>query len=125
MIAHVHTFGLSGIRGFSVDAEVNISKGLPDFNIIGMGNTAVKEAAGRIRAALENTAYEMPLGRITVNLAPAGIRKEGTGCDLAIAVGILRCGRYIESSSMDQFGFIGELSLDGMIRPVRGVLSMV
>ena len=92
MVAHVRTFGLSGITGFSVDAEINIAKGLPDFDIIGMGNMAVREAAGRIRAALENSGYPFPLGRVTVNLAPAGIRKEGACYDLAIAVGILLCG---------------------------------
>lgn len=92
MVTHVRTFGLSGITGFSVDAEINIAKGLPDFDIIGMGNMAVREAAGRIRAALENSGYPFPLGRVTVNLAPAGIRKEGACYDLAIAVGILLCG---------------------------------
>ncbi|MFR1519169.1 MAG: YifB family Mg chelatase-like AAA ATPase [Clostridia bacterium] len=124
MIAHVNTFGLSGIDGFFVDAEIDISKGLPDFNIIGMGNLAVREAADRIRAALGNTGFALPLGKVTVNLAPAGVRKEGTCYDLAIAVGILKCGGYIDAS-FDNFGFIGELSLDGFLRPVRGVLSMI
>lgn len=84
MVTHVRTFGLSGITGFSVDAEINIAKGLPDFDIIGMGNMAVREAAGRIRAALENSGYPFPLGRVTVNLAPAGIRKEGACYDLQL-----------------------------------------
>ena len=124
MVAHVRTFGLSGITGFSVDAEINIAKGLPDFDIIGMGNMAVREAAGRIRAALENSGYPFPLGRVTVNLAPAGIRKEGACYDLAIAVGILLCGSYAGVRT-DAFAFIGELSLDGFLRPVRGVLPMM
>lgn len=124
MTAHVKTFGLSGIKGFMVDAEINISRGLPFLDIIGMGNTAVRESAGRIRAAIENTGYEMPLGRITVNLAPAGVRKEGAFYDLAIAIGILKCAGC-DMPVSDKYGFIGELSLDGYLRPVRGVLSMV
>ena len=91
MIVHVNTFGLSGIKGFYVNAEVNLSKGLPYFDIIGMGNTAVKESAGRIKPALENSGYNFPLGKITVNLAPASIKKEGSYFDLAIAIGILKC----------------------------------
>lgn len=124
MTAHVNTFGLRGIKGFLVDAEINISRGLPFLDIIGMGNTAVRESAGRIRAAIENMGYEMPLGRITVNLAPAGVRKEGACYDLAIAIGILKCSGCAIPHS-DKYGFIGELSLDGCLRPVRGVLSMV
>ena len=124
MVTHVRTFGLSGITGFSVDAEINIAKGLPDFDIIGMGNMAVREAAGRIRAALVNSGYPFPLGRVTVNLAPAGIRKEGACYDLAIAVGILLCGSCAGVRT-DAFAFVGELSLDGFLRPVRGVLPMM
>ena len=124
MVAHVNTFGLSGINGFFVDAEINLSKGLPVLDIIGMGNLAVREAADRIRAAIENMEFPFPLGRITVNLAPAGIRKEGTCYDLAIAVGILKCVGSVKGRT-ETFGFIGELSLDGFLRPVPGVLSMV
>ena len=112
MVAHVRTFGLSGITGFSVDAEINIAKGLPDFDIIGMGNMAVREAAGRIRAALENSGYPFPLGRVTVNLAPAGIRKEGACYDLAIAVGILLCGSY------------AGVRTDAFIRPNEGACKV-
>ncbi len=124
MTAHINTFGLRGVNGFLVDAEINISKGLPYLDIIGMGNTAVRESAGRIRAAIENMGYDMPLGRITVNLAPAGVRKEGACYDLAIAMGILKCAGC-DMPHSGRFGFIGELSLDGFLRPVRGVLSMV
>ena len=124
MIVHVNTFGLSGIKGFFVNAEVNLSKGLPYFDIIGMGNTAVKESADRIKPAIENSGFSFPLGRITVNLAPASIKKEGAQFDLAIAVGILKCIGAI-SNSINDFTFIGELSLDGHIRPVKGILPMI
>ena len=124
MIAHVNTFGLSGIHGFFVDAEINVSPGLPEFGIIGMGNLAVREAAGRIRAALTNMNYKMPLGRVTVNLAPAGVRKEGTYYDLAIAIGVLKCIGAVPKPT-EAFGFIGELSLDGFLRPVCGILPLV
>ena len=90
-MVHVNTFGLCGIDGYFVDAEINVTKGLPYFDIIGMGNIAVKEAAGRIKPAIENLGYDFPLGRITVNLAPASVKKEGAHFDLAIAMGILKC----------------------------------
>lgn len=124
MIVHVNTFGLSGIKGFFVDAEINLAKGLPYFDIIGMGNIAVKEAADRIKPAIENIGYKFPLGRITVNLAPASIRKEGAHFDLAIAVGILKCAGYIKSK-IEKYAFIGELSLDGVLRPVKGIMPMI
>lgn len=124
MIVHVNTFGLSGIKGFYVDAEINLSKGLPYFDIIGMGNIAVKEAAGRIKPAMENIGYNFPLGRITVNLAPASVRKEGAHFDLAIAVGILKCTGFIEGD-LRKFALFGELSLDGFVRPVKGILPMI
>ena len=124
MIVHVNTFGLSGIKGFYVDAEINLSKGLPYFDIIGMGNIAVKEAAGRIKPAIENMGYNFPLGRITVNLAPASVRKEGAHFDLAITVGILKCTGFIEGD-IRKFALIGELSLDGFLRPVKGILPMI
>lgn len=124
MIVHVNTFGLIGIKGFYVNAEVNLTKGLPYFDIIGMGNKAVKESADRIKPALENSGFVFPLGRITVNLAPASIKKEGSYFDLAIAIGVLKCTGIVTESIKD-ISFIGELSLDGHIRPVKGILPMI
>ena len=124
MIVHVNTFGLCGINGYFVDAEINLTKGLPYFDIIGMGNIAVKEAAGRIKPAIENLGYDFPLGRITVNLAPASVKKEGAHFDLAIAMGILKCAG-IAKGEIDKFAFIGEMSLDGFLRPVKGILPMI
>ncbi len=124
MIVHVNTFGLFGVSGLYVDAEVNISKGISGFEIIGMGNIAVKEASGRIKAAMENIGYKFPVGKITVNLAPASIRKEGSSFDLAIAIGILKSTGII-NRIISKYAFIGELSMDGYVRPIRGVLPMV
>lgn len=124
MIVHVNTFGLCGVKGYFVDAEINLTKGLPYFDIIGMGNIAVKEAAGRIKPAIENLGYNFPLGRITVNLAPASVKKEGAHFDLAIAMGILKCAG-IAKGSIDKFAFIGEISLDGYLRPVKGIMPMI
>lgn len=124
MIVHVNTFGLFGIKGLYVDAEINVSKGIFNFEIIGMGNIAVKEAAGRIKPAIENMGYSFPNGRITVNLAPASIRKEGANFDLAIAIGLLKSTGVI-NNRISNFAFIGELSLDGYIRAVKGVLPMI
>ena len=123
-MVHVNTFGLCGINGYFVDAEINITKGLPYFDIIGMGNIAVKEAAGRIKPAIENLGYDFPLGRITVNLAPASVKKEGAHFDLAIAIGILKSAG-IAKGEIDKYAFIGEMSLDGFLRPVKGILPMI
>lgn len=124
MIVHVNTFGLYGIKGLYVDAEINVSKGIFSFEIIGMGNIAVKEAAGRIKPAIDNMGYCFPNGRITVNLAPASIRKEGANFDLAIAIGILKSTGVIKNK-ISEYAFIGELSLDGYVRSVKGVLPMI
>lgn len=123
-MVHVNTFGLCGIDGYFVDAEINVTKGLPYFDIIGMGNIAVKEAAGRIKPAIENLGYDFPLGRITVNLAPASVKKEGAHFDLAIAMGILKC-IGIAKGDINKYAFIGEISLDGFLRPVKGILPMI
>lgn len=124
VIIHVNTFGLFGIKGLYIDAEIDVSKGIFSFEIIGMGNLAVKEAAGRIKPAIVNMGYNFPNGRITVNLAPASIRKEGANFDLAIAIGILKSTGVIKNRISD-FAFIGELSLDGYVRSVKGVLPMI
>ena len=123
MICSIHTVGVSGIEGSSVIAECYISNGLPAFDIVGLPDAAVKEARERVRAAAKNSGLQFPVSRITVNLAPANQKKAGTHYDLPILLSILSaCGsvRRPKSSS----AFIGELSLDGQLRPVTGVLPM-
>ena len=107
-----------------VRVEVDISKGMPSFNVVGMVDTAVKESKERVRAALINSGFDFPLGRITVSLAPANIKKVGSLFDLPIAIGILTALGYIAESSVENYMFFGELSLNGEIRGVRGALAL-
>ncbi|MBQ3847995.1 MAG: YifB family Mg chelatase-like AAA ATPase [Clostridia bacterium] len=125
MYAKVKTIGLSVLRGEVVDAEIDVGKGLPDFEIVGLGDTSVKESRKRVRTAIVNTKIQFPVGKITVNLAPADLRKEGSGFDLAIAVGILICAGQIPEHRTEGFALIGELSLDGRVRGVKGMLPML
>lgn len=114
---------INGIRGSSVRTECYISNGLPGFDIVGLPDTAVKEARDRVRAAAKNSGLSFPTSRITVNLAPANMKKSGTHFDLPILLGILSASGSVRRPH-SSCAFIGELSLDGMIRPVTGVLSM-
>lgn len=112
-----------GIEGVLIRIEVDISKGIPSFNIVGLGDTSVKESKERVRTAIENSGYNFPLGRITVNLAPADIKKKGSFLDLAIAIGILMESNQIKNIESENILFIGELSLNGELRPVKGAIT--
>ncbi|MCK9906137.1 hypothetical protein MXD63_39875, partial [Frankia sp. Cpl3] len=107
-----------------VTVEVDIANGLPLFEVVGLGGSAIKEARDRVRAALRNGGFDFPMQRITVNLAPADQRKEGSGFDLAIAMGILLVSTQIKPRS-EQTIILGELALDGALRPVSGVLPIL
>ncbi len=123
MICSINSLGINGIRGSSVSVECYISNGLPTFDIVGLPDAAVKEARERVRAAAKTSGLRFPTGRITVNLAPASLRKVGTHYDLPILLSIMSaCGAVRRPPS--SCAFIGELSLDGKIRPVNGVLPM-
>ncbi|MEE1327789.1 MAG: magnesium chelatase domain-containing protein, partial [Oscillospiraceae bacterium] len=123
MICSVRTLGISGIQGSAVTAECYISNGLPGFDIVGLPDAAVKEARERVRAAAKSSGLSFPVSRITVNLAPANLKKAGTHYDLPILLSILAaCGGVRRPKSTS--AFIGELSLDGQLRPVSGVLPM-
>lgn len=123
MICSVHTVGISGIRGSGVVAEVYISNGLPGFDIVGLPDAAVKEARERVRAAAKNSGFSFPVSRITVNLAPANTKKAGSHYDLPILIGILAASGSVRRPKSTS-AFIGEVSLDGQLRPVSGVLPM-
>lgn len=125
MLANISSCGLTGIDGFAVAAEVNLSNGMPMFEIVGLPDASVKESRERVRAALKNSGFEFPAGRITVNLAPADQKKEGPAYDLPIALGLLACSGMVDMERLKDVCVIGELSLDGSIRSVRGVLPMV
>jgi len=123
-LAQIRSGALQGVDGIPVDVEVDIGSGLPAFNIVGLPDAAVQEARERVRSAIRNAGYEFPLRRITVNLAPADVRKEGPIYDLPIAVAILLASGQIEDHLAD-CALIGELSLDGRLRHVSGVLPFV
>jgi len=124
MLSKIKSCGLNGIDGYVVEVESYISNGMPGFEIVGLGDVAVKESKERVKAAIKNSGFEFTFKRITVNLAPANQRKEGSTYDLAIALGILTATEQLKSEIIDKCMFIGELSLDGNIKPVTGVLPM-
>ena len=125
MLASIPSFGLIGIDGFTVTAEVNLAGGMPMFEIVGLPDASVKESRERVRAALKNSGFGFPNGRITVNLAPADLKKEGPAYDLPIALGLLACAGVLTQDQLSGTCAIGELSLDGSVRGVRGALPMV
>lgn len=124
MFAQVTSMGLLGIEGFPVNVEVDIAGGLPGFDVVGMPGTAVKESRDRVRAALKNCGFSFPVSHITVNLAPADIKKEGSVYDVPLLIALLCAAGQLQIQT-DGMAFVGELSLTGDIRPVRGVLPMV
>ncbi|GHU51200.1 magnesium chelatase [Clostridia bacterium] len=124
MVAKVGSNAVLGISGYPVTVEVCLSPGVPTFDIVGLPDSSVKEAKERVRAAIKNSGLEFPLRRITINLAPAGTKKEGASFDLPIAVGILVNMGLLRLEHITDAMFVGELSLDGEIKPVRGVLPM-
>ncbi|RLD17991.1 MAG: magnesium chelatase, partial [Caldiserica bacterium] len=125
MLAKIKSVSLRGLEEIDVIVEVDISPGLPTFTIVGLPDEAVKEARERVRSAIKNTGFEFPMRRITVNLAPAEVRKEGSIYDLPIAIGILTATEVIHSADkVAEFHFAGELSLNGGVRKISGALPM-
>lgn len=123
MLAKVTSFALIGLESTLIDVEVDISRGLPSQTIVGLPDAAVRESSERVRAALVNSGLIHPRARLTVNLAPADLRKEGPAYDLPIAVGILIASEQV-GADLSQAGLVGELSLDGQVRSVTGMLPM-
>lgn len=124
MLAKINSCALVGIEGHSVEVEVDISNGLPSFSLVGLPDIAVKESKDRVQSALKNNGFEYPMKHIIVNLAPADLKKEGPSYDLPIAIGILFASNQIKYMDISKTAFLGELSLNGDIRPIHGVLSM-
>lgn len=125
MYGKMHSACLYGIEGVRIGVEVDLANGLPQTHIIGLPDSAIREAVERVRAAVKNCGYRYPQQRVTVNLAPADLRKEGSGFDLAIAIGILTTSGQLVMPAAEEMLLIGELALDGSLRPVTGVLPMV
>ena len=125
MLAVISSATLSGISGIPVRVEVHASNGVPGFTIVGLPDTACREARDRVRAALLSSDLQWPLKRVTVNLAPSGVRKTGSALDVAIAIGLLVASEQLDADLVVGRSFVGELGLDGAIRPVPGVLPIV
>lgn len=124
MFAKAKSLGVFGMDAFCVVVEADISVSLPRFDIVGLPDAAVKESKERVRASIKNCGYDYPVSKITVNIAPADIKKEGPIYDLPILIALLKASGQIESD-IDGFAFVGELSLDGEIRPCNGILPML
>lgn len=125
MVSKIFSSGISGIDGYKVEVECSVSSGLSSFEIVGLPDASVKEARERVLSAISSVGFDFPLGKVTVNLAPGNIRKEGSGFDLPIALSVLICSGVISQQATDGYMFFGELSLDGSLRPLPGVLPMV
>ena len=124
MLAKVLSSAVLGIDAYRVEVEIDITSGLPTFATVGLPEASVKESKERVKSAISNSGYRFPDDRITVNLAPADIKKDGTGFDLPIALGILAATGIIPQKNISQYLILGELSLDGRVKPVRGSLPM-
>lgn len=122
MIATIHSSAVLGIEAVPVAVEVDISFGLPVFNMVGLAEAAVRESKERVRAAIQNSGYTFPMDRVVVNLAPADMKKEGTALDLPVALGILTASGLVPREAADSWILAGELSLDGRLKPVRAAL---
>ncbi|MCM8829344.1 MAG: YifB family Mg chelatase-like AAA ATPase, partial [Candidatus Omnitrophica bacterium] len=124
MLSKVQSVAVWGIEGHPVSVEVDISRGIPGISIVGLPDQAVKESKDRIKPAIKNSGFDFPQSKITINLAPADLKKEGSCFDVPIALGILAAKQIIPVQAIDDFYFVGELALDGSVRPVSGVLPM-
>ena len=124
MLATIKSGALMGVDAVVVDVEVDMALGMPFFAIVGLPDNAVKESKVRVLSAIKNCSFELPLKKVTVNLAPADIRKDGTAFDLPIALGVLAAAQIVEAGALSQHLFAGELALDGSIKPIRGALPL-
>lgn len=124
MLARVLSYGLMGIEAYPVETEVDVAWGLPTVNLVGLATPAIKESKVRVKPAIKNSGFKWPGERITISLAPSDIKKDGTGFDLSIALGILAASEQINGQHLRDFCALGELSLDGSLRPVKGILPI-
>ncbi|MBI3541412.1 MAG: hypothetical protein HY073_04680, partial [Deltaproteobacteria bacterium] len=124
MLSKIYSAGLLGIDGYLVDVEVDISQGLALWNTVGLPESTVRESRDRVIAAIKNSGYQFEKKRITINLAPADVKKEGTAFDLPIAIGLLASSELISREPLTDYLFVGELSLHGEIKPVHGALPI-
>lgn len=124
MLSKIKSISLNGIEGYLVDVQVDVSEGIPSWEVVGLPDITVRESKERVRIAIKNSRIKLLSKKVTINLAPASLKKEGSFFDLPIAIGILISTEYIWKQNLDNTVFIGELSLDGKISKVNGVLPM-
>lgn len=125
MLAIITSCSVLGIHGWLIQVEVDVAQGLPTFSTVGLPDSSVRESKDRVKAAIKNCGYQFPNKRITVNLAPADIKKEGAGFDLPIALGILEATETLNRQREGNYCVVGELSLDGCVHRVNGILPMI
>lgn len=127
MLSIINSFGLMGIEGYLVKVEIDINRGLPGYDVVGLADTAIKESKQRVVSAIKNQGLNFPIDKVIINLAPADTKKEGSFYDLPISVGILSATNQLKTDKaiLSQFGFIGELSLEGSLRQVKGILPIL
>lgn len=127
MLSIINSFGLTGLKGYLINVEVDINRGLPGYDVVGLADTAIKESRQRVTSAIKNQGFLFPIEKLIINLAPADTKKEGSFYDLPISIGILSATSQITmpKSLLNEFSFIGELSLDGSLRKIKGLLPML
>lgn len=124
MLSIIKSMSLVGLEGYLIDVQVDLSAGLPSWEIVGLPDTSIRESKERVRVAIKNSGYEIKSRKIVVNLAPADIKKEGAFLDLPIAIGILNCMKEIYNEELKEIAFVGELSLSGKINKLNGILPI-
>jgi magnesium chelatase family protein len=124
MLSKVFSYGLNGIEAYPVEIEIDVSRGLPSINLVGLADAAIRESKERVKSAIKNSGFKWPAGRITINLAPSDIKKEGASFDLPIALGILAASGQIPLEPLNGYFILGELSLDGSLRTIQGALPI-
>ncbi len=124
MLSIVKSMSLSGLDGYLIYVQVDVASGMPGWEIVGLPDTSVKESKERVKTAIKNSGYELQSRRVVINLAPADTRKEGSFFDLPIAIGILLCIEAIKKCDLENTAFVGELSLDGKLNKINGILPM-
>ena len=124
IVAKVYSSALFGIEAYPIEVEVDLARGLPRFSIVGLPDLAVKEARERVSSAIKNSSFTFPTRKITVNLAPADIKKEGSSFDLSIAIGILKASDVVTGDELSHYSILGELALDGSVRRINGALPI-
>ena len=125
MIAKITCYALSGLEGIPVEVEADVNKGVPSYDMVGLPDTAVKESKERVRSALKNSGLLFPMNRITINFAPADLKKEGAAFDLAIAISLLKASEQLLGAEVKDIVFLGELALTGDLRPINGLLPIL